>query len=137
LSNGSESWCGFRRERPAASACFFVLAASPTKTVDWAGRAGVHSVSFEGGGGLSTFGVTALMGRLADECRVPPAIIGRVVAIPPHARAWLGAGEKRAMRVHLADLLPIPLPGAGSPISSIGAAGMPSSIAPTARSCSQ
>jgi hypothetical protein len=98
-----------------ASACFFVLAASPTKTVDRAARAGIHSVSLEGEGGLSTLGVTALTGRLADECGVPPVIIGRMVAPPPSCDgAWLGPEELRAMRVQLADLPSIPPPGAAA-----------------------
>lgn len=91
-----------------ASACFFLLAASPTRLVDPTARIGVHSVSLDGEEGMDTLAITTLMARLADEYRIPASVVGRMVVTPPERMAWLDRREIEALPARLTDLPALP-----------------------------
>lgn len=115
-----------------ASACFFVLAASPDRTAKPGSRVGVHRVrqgaAGETEGSLDT---TMDLARYARSLGVPAPIVAHFVTTPgkSDAMTWLTADELRSMNVKIVQ------PGAqqdqqAAPAATPAAAAAPAPVAP-------
>ena len=117
-----------------ASACFFVLAASPDRTAKPGSRVGVHRVR-QGGAGETegSLDTTMDLARYARSLGVPAPIVAHFVTTPgkSDAMTWLTADELRSMNVKTAQ------PGAqqdqqAAPAATPAAAAAPAPVAPGA-----
>jgi hypothetical protein len=86
-----------------ASACFLLLAASPSRFAAVDALVGVHSVSENGKETDTSLAVTTLMARDAAELGVPPAIIGKMVETTPGRIEWLTRADLVSMDVTMLD----------------------------------
>jgi hypothetical protein len=88
-----------------ASACFFVLAASPYATVGPLSRIGVHRAYQKGVGETeASREVTANLTRIAQSLAVPSAVVLRILNTPGNERTiyWLTEDDLRSMRLRFA-----------------------------------
>lgn len=88
-----------------ASACFFVLAASPDRTVKPNSRVGVHRAYGAAGETEGSLDTTMDLARYARSLGVPAPIVAHLVTTPGKgdAMTWLSAEELRSMNVKVAQ----------------------------------
>jgi hypothetical protein len=107
-------------EEQCVSACFLIFAAGKKRFASEQAHIGVHSLVIKGEGeNLDAKGSTLDLARIATEkLRVPPSIIGRMVATPPDKVYWLTRSDLAEMGVQIIDdKLPVQAPASAPEVS--------------------